>query len=70
MKQLLLQPATICKAQKYSGEIFSVKVDQSWEGIAIHGAPDNEATFGWDWLWLMHDFTVLLATDLQLITNH
>lgn len=32
--------------------------------------PDNEATFGGEWLWLMHDFTVLLATDLQLITNN
>lgn len=33
-------------------------------------SPDNEAEFGHDWLWLMHDFTVLLATDLQLITNN
>lgn len=67
MKQLPLHPAA---AEKYSPEIFSVKVDQSWEDIAIHWAPDNEATFGGDWLWLMHDFTVLLATDLQLITNN
>lgn len=42
MKQLLLRPAAVRKAQTYSPEIFSVKVDQSWEDIAIHWAPDNE----------------------------
>lgn len=42
-KQLLLCPAAAeRKAQTYSPEIFSVKVDQSWEDIAIHWAPDNE----------------------------
>lgn len=41
-KQLLLRPAALRKAQTYSPEIFSVKVDQSWEDIAIHWAPDNE----------------------------
>lgn len=39
MKQLLLHPAVVYTAQKSSPEMFSVKVDQSWEGIAIHWAP-------------------------------
>lgn len=46
---------------------------QSESVLGVHCyslSPDNEATFGQDWLWLMHDFTVLLATDLQLITNN
>lgn len=36
MKQL---PLHLAAAEKYSPEIFSVKVDQSWEDIAIHRAP-------------------------------
>lgn len=48
--------------QRQSGSVLG--------GHCYSPSPDNEATFGGDWLWLMHDFTVLLATDLQLITNN